>query len=147
VSLSGTRDDGRGAESGREGGAVVSALLVGGALAPVHAWDLHRVGQPARGRRGPVAVHDDRARDVRAGACRAGGGHQRGAARSAPVVALAGGGAATGLLTLWVLTLAATEDLSWSVERLTRSIGSAAAGQLVGWLVQGGTPERARTST
>ncbi len=48
-------------------------------------------------------------------------------------------GAATGLLTTaWVLTLAATAELAWDLELLTGSIGSAAAaGYLVGWLVQG----------
>ena len=48
-------------------------------------------------------------------------------------------GVATGLLTTgWVLSLAATAELAWSLELLTGSIGSAAAaGYLVGWLVQG----------
>ena len=47
--------------------------------------------------------------------------------------------ATTLLITGWVVTLAATEELGWSVELLTGSIGSAAAaGYLVGWLVQSG---------
>ena len=48
--------------------------------------------------------------------------------------------AATTLLTTgWVLTLAATEQLAWSLELLTGSIGSAAAaGFLIGWLIQNG---------
>ncbi|MBC7373500.1 MAG: hypothetical protein H7323_05865 [Frankiales bacterium] len=37
--------------------------------------------------------------------------------------------------------LARTQELAWGVELLTGSIGSAAAaGYLIGWLVQGGTP-------
>lgn len=53
--------------------------------------------------------------------------------------ALAAAAATTLLMTGWVLTLAATEELAWSVELLTGSVGSAAAaGFLVGWLVQSG---------
>ena len=53
--------------------------------------------------------------------------------------------AATTLLTTgWALTLAATEELAWSLELMTGSIGSAAAaGYLVGWLVQAGGAQRA----
>ena len=52
--------------------------------------------------------------------------------------------ATTAIATGWVLTLAATQELAWSLELLTGSIGSAAAaGYLIGWLVQGGSPRRA----
>ncbi len=55
---------------------------------------------------------------------------------------------ATTLLTaLWVLTLVVTEDVAWSLELLTGAVGSAAAaGYLVGWLVQNGGVERARAA-
>ena len=47
--------------------------------------------------------------------------------------------ATTSLFTGWVLTLLATEELAWSAELLAGSIGSAAAaGYLVGWIVQNG---------
>ena len=47
--------------------------------------------------------------------------------------------ATTSLLTGWVLTLLATEELAWSAELLAGSVGSAAAaGYLVGWVVQNG---------
>lgn len=47
--------------------------------------------------------------------------------------------AATALTTGWVLTVLATRDVAWSRELLTGCIGSAAAaGSLVGWLVQNG---------
>lgn len=47
--------------------------------------------------------------------------------------------ATTALATAWVLTVIATRDVAWSRELLTGSIGSAAAaGYLVGWLVQSG---------
>lgn len=47
--------------------------------------------------------------------------------------------ATTALTTAWVLTVLATRDVAWSRELLTGSIGSAAAaGYLVGWLVQNG---------
>ncbi|MCW2613456.1 MAG: hypothetical protein JWN08_450 [Frankiales bacterium] len=53
--------------------------------------------------------------------------------------ALAALTATAALATGWVLTLAATEDVAWSAELLGGSIGSAAAaGYLVGWLVQSG---------
>jgi hypothetical protein len=47
---------------------------------------------------------------------------------------------ATALLTTgWVVSLALTQDVEWSLALLTGSIGSAAAaGYLVGWLVQNG---------
>lgn len=54
--------------------------------------------------------------------------------------------ATTALFTGWALTLVATRELAWSAELLTGSIGSAAAaGYLVGWLVQSGgqEPDRA----
>lgn len=47
--------------------------------------------------------------------------------------------ATTALSTAWVLTVVVTRDVAWSRELLTGSIGSAAAaGYLVGWLVQNG---------
>jgi len=47
--------------------------------------------------------------------------------------------ATTALSTAWVLTSLATRDVAWTRELLTGSIGSAAAaGYLVGWLVQNG---------
>jgi hypothetical protein len=47
--------------------------------------------------------------------------------------------ATSALTTGWVLTILATRDVAWSRELLTGSIGSAAAaGYLVGWLVQNG---------
>ncbi|MCW2680551.1 MAG: hypothetical protein JWM62_1952 [Frankiales bacterium] len=47
--------------------------------------------------------------------------------------------ATTALTTAWVLTSLATRDVAWSRELLTGSIGSAAAaGYLIGWLVQNG---------
>lgn len=47
--------------------------------------------------------------------------------------------ATTALATAWVLTVIVTRDVAWSRELLTGSIGSAAAaGYLVGWLVQNG---------
>ena len=47
--------------------------------------------------------------------------------------------ATTTLTTAWVLTVLLTRDVAWSRELLTGSIGSAAAaGYLVGWLVQNG---------
>jgi hypothetical protein len=53
------------------------------------------------------------------------------------------------LITGWVLSLVLLRDVAWSVELLTGAIGSAAAaGYLVGWLVEAGTraPARARTA-
>jgi hypothetical protein len=47
--------------------------------------------------------------------------------------------ATTALTTAWVLTILVTREVAWSRELLTGSIGSAAAaGYLVGWLVQNG---------
>ncbi len=47
------------------------------------------------------------------------------------------------LIAGWAITLAATADVAWSVELMTGSVGSAAAaGYLVGWLVQAGAPVR-----
>ena len=47
--------------------------------------------------------------------------------------------ATTALTTAWVVTVLATRDVAWSRELLSGSIGSAAAaGYLVGWLVQNG---------
>lgn len=47
--------------------------------------------------------------------------------------------ATTALSTAWVLTVALTRDVAWTRELLTGSIGSAAAaGYLLGWLVQNG---------
>lgn len=47
--------------------------------------------------------------------------------------------ATTALTTAWVLTSLATRDVAWTRELLTGSIGSAAAaGYLLGWLVQNG---------
>jgi hypothetical protein len=52
--------------------------------------------------------------------------------------------ATTALTTAWVLTVLATRDVAWSRELLTGSIGSAAAaGYLLGWLVQHGGTTRA----
>jgi hypothetical protein len=52
--------------------------------------------------------------------------------------------ATTALATGWVLTVLATRDVAWTRELLTGSIGSAAAaGYLVGWLVQSGGVQRA----
>lgn len=49
--------------------------------------------------------------------------------------------ATTALTTAWVLTSLATRDVAWTRELLSGSIGSAAAaGYLVGWLVQNGGP-------
>jgi hypothetical protein len=60
------------------------------------------------------------------------------AARRLGAAATAGLAAAL-LTTSWVLTLALTRDLAWSLELLTGAIGSAAAaGYLAGWLVQAG---------
>ena len=47
--------------------------------------------------------------------------------------------ATTALTSAWVLTILVTREVAWSRELLTGSIGSAAAaGYLVGWLVQNG---------
>lgn len=47
--------------------------------------------------------------------------------------------ATTALATAWVLTVLATRDVAWTRELLTGSIGSAAAaGYLVGWVIQNG---------
>lgn len=57
--------------------------------------------------------------------------------------------AATGLLaTGWALTLLATEPVGWGAELLTGGIGSAlAAGALVAWLVAGGRPAAVAASS
>ena len=52
--------------------------------------------------------------------------------------------ATTAMALGWVLTVLVTRDVAWSRELLTGSIGSAAAaGYLVGWLVQNGGAQRA----
>lgn len=54
--------------------------------------------------------------------------------------------ATTTLTTAWVLTTLATRDVAWTRELLTGSIGSAAAaGYLVGWLVQNGGTRAAQS--